>query len=186
MLLGFLWDKPDIFDTFSEKFIPQYCDHLLAKKDILGLNSFLGTVIHRLFVDLTGQVQDWRVVNIQERFVHQMVKSAGKIDELFTNPLLHNWFSQTTKTNEARRCLHYLFKIKCERIDTFFFTVKNIYRIYLRYDEINKAVSGTFNMQRLNKNSNSIKSDERELSNSEKGMLVKSMDEYAFYKEMFS
>lgn len=42
-------------------------------------------------------------------------------------------------------------------------------------------------MQRLNsKNSNSMKSDERELSNSEKGMLVRSMDEYAFYKEMFS
>ena len=33
MLLGFLWDKPDIFDTFSDKFIPQYCDSLLVKKD---------------------------------------------------------------------------------------------------------------------------------------------------------
>ena len=31
-----------------------------------------------------------------------------------------------------------------------------------------------------------MKSDDRELSNSEKGMLVRSMDEYAFYKEMFS
>ena len=48
-------------------------------------------------------------------------------------------------------------------------------------------MSGNFTMKRLDsKNSNSMKSDERELSNSEKGMLVKSMDEYAFYKEMFS
>ena len=73
MLLGFLWDKPDIFVTFSEKFVPQFCNHLNAKKDILGLNSFLAFVVHRLFVDLTGQVQDWRVVNIQEKFVHKMV-----------------------------------------------------------------------------------------------------------------
>ena len=65
--------------------------------------------------------------------------------------------------------------------------MKNIYKIYSRYSEINKATSGNFTMQRLNsKNSNSMKSDERELSNSEKGMLVRSMDEYAFYKEMFS
>ena len=64
--------------------------------------------------------------------------------------------------------------------------MKNIYKIYIRYSEINKATSGNFTMQRLNsKNSNSMKSDERE-SNSEKGMLVRSMDEYAFYKEMFS
>ena len=55
-LLGFLWDKPDIFATFSERFITEYCDNLLAKNDTLGINFFLGFVIHRLFVDLTAQV----------------------------------------------------------------------------------------------------------------------------------
>ena len=56
MLLGFLWDKPDIFTTFSERFITEYCDSLLAKNDTLGINFFLSFVIHRLFVDLTAQV----------------------------------------------------------------------------------------------------------------------------------
>ena len=41
-----------------------------------------------------------------------------------------------TETNEARRCLHHLFRVKCERIDTSFFTVKNLQKTYLRYKEM--------------------------------------------------
>ena len=43
-----------------------------------------------------------------------------------------------TETNEARRALHYLFRVKCERIDTSFFTVKNLQKTYLRYKDLSQ------------------------------------------------
>ena len=46
-----------------------------------------------------------------------------------------------TETNEARRCLHYLFRVKCERIDTSFFTVKNLQKTYLRYQDIHRRAN---------------------------------------------
>ena len=49
------------------------------------------------------------------------------------SPLLLKFFVKLTEGNEARQCLHYLFRAKCERIDTNFFTVKNLQRTYLRY-----------------------------------------------------
>ena len=38
--------------------------------------------------------------------------------------------------------MHYLFRVKCERIDTSFFTVKNLQKIYLRYRETYKSSHG--------------------------------------------
>ena len=58
------------------------------------------------------------------------------------SPLLLKFFMKLTEGNEARRCLHYLFRIKCERIDTSFFTVKNLQKTYLRYRDIHKASQG--------------------------------------------
>ena len=69
MLLGFLWDDQEIFDAFTDKFLAAHCEQLLIR-DQSKLGAFLSLVVHRLFVDLTAQVQDWRVVNIQERLVH--------------------------------------------------------------------------------------------------------------------
>ena len=51
------------------------------------------------------------------------------------NKILLKFFKQLTETNEARRCLHYLFRLKVERIDTSFFTVKNLQKIYKKYIE---------------------------------------------------
>ena len=53
MLLEFLWDDPNIFDTFTDKYLAQKCDELLMQ-DKFKLNSFVGLVVHRLFVDLTA------------------------------------------------------------------------------------------------------------------------------------
>ena len=72
MLLGFLWDDQEVFNTFTDKFLTAFCNQWKDKNPNM-LISFLGLVVHRLFVDLTAQVQDWRVVNIQERFIHQMI-----------------------------------------------------------------------------------------------------------------
>ena len=56
--------------------------------------------------------------------------------------MLNKFFMKLTEGNEARRCLHYLFRVKCERIDTSFFTVKNLQKIYLRYRETYKSSLG--------------------------------------------
>ena len=50
--------------------------------------------------------------------------------------MLNAFFLQLTKTNEARRCINYLFKYKCERIDLSFLTMKNLQKIYLKYVEV--------------------------------------------------
>jgi hypothetical protein len=58
------------------------------------------------------------------------------VSALEESPLLNAFFQQLTKTNEARRCINYLFKYKCERIDLSFLTMKNLQKIYLKYAEI--------------------------------------------------
>ena len=52
------------------------------------------------------------------------------------SPLLHMLFTKLTESNDARRCLHYLFRSKCERIDTSFLTAKNLQKTYQRYSHI--------------------------------------------------
>ena len=72
MLLGFLWEDQEIFDTFSNRFLAEFCEKWIYT-DELKVAKFMGLVVHRLFTDLTAQVQDWRVVTIQERFIHLMI-----------------------------------------------------------------------------------------------------------------
>lgn len=129
-LLGFLWEYPEVFDAFTGKFLVPYCKENLAAGNPFKVDSILGLVIHRLFCEVTADVMDWRVVIIQERFIKQVIDEANSVEEIKNSPLLLRFFIQLTKTNEARRCLHYLFRVKCERIDTSFFTVKNLQKIY--------------------------------------------------------
>ena len=75
-------------------------------------------------------------MTIQERFIKQVIDKAQSIDDVVNNKLLHKFFSKLINTNEARRTIHYLFRSKCERIDTSFFTVKNLLKIYERYKEL--------------------------------------------------
>lgn len=96
----------------------------------------LDLVVHRLFCDYTAELDNYRVVTIQERFIKQVIDGCSSVDEVIHSPLLLKFFMQLTKSNEALRCLHYLFRVKCERIDTSFFTVKNLQRTYQRYKEM--------------------------------------------------
>lgn len=66
------------------------------------------------------------------------VDRAETLDDLQDNPLLASWFRQLTLSNEARRCINYLFKAKCERIDLSFLTMKNLKKVYLKYEEIHQ------------------------------------------------
>lgn len=93
-------------------------------------------MVHRLFCDYTAELDNYRVVTIQERFIKQVIDGCSSVDEVIHSPLLLKFFMQLTKSNEALRCLHYLFRVKCERIDTSFFTVKNLQRTYQRYKEM--------------------------------------------------
>ena len=104
--------------------------------DHLKVDHILSLVVHRLFIDATAEVQDWRVVTIQERFIKQVIDKAESVNDVINNKLLHKFFGKLINTNEARRTIHYLFRAKCERIDTSFFTVKNLLRIYERYKEL--------------------------------------------------
>ena len=106
------------------------------------VDHILELVTQRLFCDFTAEVPDYRVVTIQERFVKKIIDSAQSVEDVMENPLLHKFFIKLTEGNEARRCLHYLFRIKCERIDTSFFTVKNLQKTYFRYRDIHRASTG--------------------------------------------
>ena len=75
-------------------------------------------------------------MQIQERLIERAVSLAPDVQSLEDSPILNAFFLQLTKTNDARRCINYLFKYKCERIDLSFLTMKNLYKIYIRYLEI--------------------------------------------------
>ena len=111
--------------------------------DHLNVDQIIDLVVHRLFIDLSAEVMDYRVVTIQERFIKTVIDQANSYEEIFYNPLLFKLFESLTKTNEARRCLHYLFRVKCERIDTSFFTVKNLQKTYQKYKDIHSVATGT-------------------------------------------
>ena len=110
--------------------------------DPFKVDHLIELVTQRLFCDFTAEVPDHRVVIIQERFIKKVIDGAQSVQEVIDHPLLLKFFIKLTEGNEARRCLHYLFRIKCERIDTSFFTVKNLQKTYLRYRDINQANSG--------------------------------------------
>jgi hypothetical protein len=67
--------------------------------------------------------------------IESAVAKAPDVESLEDDPFLNAFFLQLTKTNEARRCINYLFKQKCERIDLSFLTMKNMQKIYLKYAE---------------------------------------------------
>ena len=99
--------------------------------------------------------------------------------------MLLKFFLKLTEGNEARRCLHYLFRIKCERIDTSFFTVKNLQKTYLRYRDINNLNTGqaageeTKDVFDYGRDSQSLQRQ------STQSQSQKTEREWAFYKEMF-
>lgn len=107
------------------------------------------------------------------------------------DPLLHKFFMKLTESNEARRCLHYLFRVKCERIDTSFFTVKNLQKTYLRYQDIHRRATGSYSNGEEHKSTTDENSPTE--SGESRGGLglpacggdVKTEREQAFYKEMF-
>ena len=124
-MFGYLWENNEVFDAFSNAFLVPYCEEML-QTDPHKVDQMLDLVVHRLFCDLTEEVPDYRVVTIIQRFVQQVINKAESPLEVMQSPLLHKLFSKLIESNEARRCLHYLFRVKCERIDTSFFTVKNL------------------------------------------------------------
>ena len=97
----------------------------------------LDLVVHRLFTDLSDEVPDYRVVTVVQRFIQQVIDKAQSISDVMDSPLLKKLFVKLTESNEARRCLQYIFRGKCSRIDTSFLTVKNLQRTYQRYREMN-------------------------------------------------
>jgi hypothetical protein len=102
------------------------------------------------------------------------------------NPLLLKLFNKLTETNEARRCLHYLFRVKCERIDTSFFTVKNLQKTYQKYKEIYIEGASTEEAKFMPPPSSSSGANPRASVDSigSTGSL-KTDREQAFYREMF-
>ena len=131
-----------MFDAFSNDFLLNYCETQMQGNDPFKVDHLLELVIQRLFCDFTAEVPDYRVVTIQERFIKKIIDKTQSIQEVMEHPLLLKFFIKLTEGNEARRCLHYLFRIKCERIDTSFFTVKNLQKTYLRYRDIQRANNG--------------------------------------------
>lgn len=131
-----------MYDAFSNDFLVPYCLEQMAT-DPFKVDEILGLVVHRLLCDLTGDVADYRVVTIQERFIKQVIDRCQTPEEVLSHPLLHKFFEQLKTTNEARLCLHYLFRIKCERIDTSFFTVKNLLKTYHRYKKAQDQGKGS-------------------------------------------
>ena len=140
-MFGYLWENKDVFDAFSEKFLFTYCEEKLAT-DPAKVDQMLDLVVHRLFTDLTDEVPDYRVVTVVQRFIKQVIDKAETVSDVMHSPLLHKLFAKLTESNEARRCLHYLFRSKCDRIDTSFFTVKNLQRTYQRYRDIHYEANG--------------------------------------------
>ena len=168
-----------------------YCDEKIHK-DPFKVDQLLELVIHRLFVDMSSQVADWRVVTIQENFIKQIIDRSKSINDIMSDPILLKFFQQLTETNEARRCLHYLFRVKCERIDTSFFTVKNLQKIYKKFQESGRASEKGSNSIN-DRNSLSTLGSTDEPRGSDAGLHDKSeaskskkQREYQFYMEMFS
>ena len=100
------------------------------------------------------------------------------------SPLLNKFFMKLTEGNEARRCLHYLFRVKCERIDTSFFTVKNLQKTYLRYRDHYKASKGETGEESKDVFDRS-RSSVNNFRSQESINTSKTEREQAFYKEMF-
>ena len=121
-----------------------------------------------------------------------MIDRAQSPEDVVNDPLLLKFFMKLTETNEARRCLHYLFRVKCERIDTSFFTVKNLQKTYLRYQEIHRRATGNSTGEEYKSSSNESSPIDRMDSTEARGSNlgngggdVKTEREQAFYKEMF-
>ena len=53
--------------------------------DHLKVDHILSLVVHRLFIDATAEVQDWRVVTIQERFIKQVIDKAETVNDVINS-----------------------------------------------------------------------------------------------------
>ena len=118
-----------------------------------------------------------------------MIDGCNSVEEVIHNPLLLKFFMQLTKSNEALRCLHYLFRVKCERIDTSFFTVKNLQRTYQRYKEMAQGTpqpNGEEHKASVIGETGSMGSARMSnVSTDSATAAIKIEREQAFYKEMF-
>ena len=65
------------------------------------------------------------------------MEKCATVDDLQDSKLLSAFFYQLTLTGESRRCVNYLFKSKCERIDVSYLTMKNMKKVYNKYRDIN-------------------------------------------------
>ena len=76
-LLYSLTGERQIFEVFSTKFLDKYLDDCVAncqsERDFseakTRLDSFFELLVHRLLVDITNEVQDWRVVEVQRNII---------------------------------------------------------------------------------------------------------------------
>jgi len=57
-LMWYLWDDPEIFKLFTDKFMVKQCEITPEEyeRDPQKLDEFLEMVVHRCFLDLTSQI----------------------------------------------------------------------------------------------------------------------------------
>ena len=131
-MLNYLWEDDEIFKVFCDVFLPAQLSDLLQTAPQKA-QDLLDMVVTHLFVEPTLQVQDWRVVEISQRLIARQVQEASSISGLENDAILQAWFGQLTKSNEAKRAIHYMFKNKCEKIDIHYLTWHNMYSRYEKY-----------------------------------------------------
>lgn len=119
--------------VFTDKFIPSFCNQTPAEyaRDPDRLDGFMEMLVSRCFVDLTAEVKDRKIVEVQERLITNAIEAASDANSLATSPVLTSWFGALTNSEEAKQCVAYLFKNKCERIDQNFLSMKNLQKVYL-------------------------------------------------------
>ena len=130
--MWYLWENTAIFQKFIDGFLIKECEIAFSKGLSREADKLLYMAVHNMFIEPTNQHQDWRVVEISQRLIQHEVNKASSIRELKESKLLSGWMKQLRKTSEARRCIHYMFKQKCQRIDFNYLSNLNMMRIYER------------------------------------------------------
>lgn len=88
-LLYTLTENRETFNIFSTKFLDQYLDECVKDGNAdPKLDAFFELLVHRLLVDITNEVQDWRVVEVQKNLIQHQVEQADNFESLFDNKVL--------------------------------------------------------------------------------------------------
>lgn len=96
-------------------------------------------VIQNLFLEHTSYFPDWRVVEIQFRIIEHEVNSAATLADVQQSSFLQAWFEQLTKTAEAHRCIHYMFKQKLAMIEFKELGWDDMQKLYDKFEILAKA-----------------------------------------------